>query len=367
MRTYLVGGAVRDELLGREVSERDWVVVGASEDEMRRRGFMRVGHAFPVFLHPETGDEHALARTESKVAPGHTGFEFDASPDVDLVTDLKRRDLTINAMAKDEAGEIIDPYGGKRDMQGRVLRHVSEAFVEDPLRVLRVARFCTQLRDFGFQVAAETIEMMRVIAQSGELDHLPRERVWGEVSKVLDTRWLDVFLRVLDQADCLAPWFAECRFDDEALSRLGTLQRDLPSGVARFALLGAMLDEAACQALITRLAPPKPHARALRLVARHARAIRAWRIEHAEAIHDAFAAFASLKPATARAEVLRVVSTVAEIDGDALVERTRAFAALRLDDDHAKVPTGREYGEKLRAARLALVKRWLSTGPPPYA
>ena len=363
MKIYLVGGAVRDEMLGREVSEQDWVVVGASEEDMLKRGFTRVGHAFPVFLDPKSGDEHALARTESKVAPGHTGFEFNASPEVDLATDLKRRDLTINAMAKakDEAqGKIIDPYGGQRDLENRVLRHVSGAFVEDPLRVLRVARFCAQLRDFGFRVAAETLALMREIAQSGELDHLPRERVWGELARVLQTRWLDVFFGVLAEAGCLLPWFAECRFTSGALSKLGPWQRDLPSGVARFAVLGALLEEKDCQALVTRIAPPKQYARAVLLVARHVDAIRAWQSSGSESIHDAFLAFASIKPAQARDEVLQAVAKVAAVDWKPLRARVLRFSKVRLPGPQDQLPKGRAYGQALKAARIALIKEWRS-------
>ncbi len=358
MKTYLVGGAVRDQLLGREVRERDHVVVGASEQEMVKRGFTRVGHAFPVFLHPETGEEHALARKESKVAPGHTGFEFDASKGVDLVTDLKRRDLTVNAMAKDEDGKIIDPYGGRIDLERRVLRHVSDAFVEDPLRVLRVARFSAELRDFGFSVADDTLALMREIADAGELDHLPSERVFGELARVLETRWLDVFLSVLDRAGCLAPWFVECQqFTSADYAKLGTWQRDLPSGVARFAVLGALLGEDACQALVTRLGQPKQHSRAVSLVARHAQTVRRWRTDDAESICDALVAFANLKPALVRDEMLQVIARVAEIDQAVLNARTQALGALRLSAQ-SKPTQGREYGRLLRAARIELVKTW---------
>ncbi len=359
MKTYLVGGAVRDELLGRKVLERDHVVVGASEEEMLRRGFVRVGHAFPVFLHPHTGEEHALARKESKVAPGHTGFEFDASKGVDLVTDLKRRDLTVNAMAKDEDGKIIDPYGGRHDLERRVLRHVSDAFVEDPLRVLRVARFCAQMRDFGFSVAEETIALMQKIADAGELDYLPRERVRGELVKVLETRWLDVFLGVLTRARCLAPWFVECQFNNSEYAKLGMWQRDLPSGAARFAALGAALNENACQALVERLALPKRHGRAAILAARYANVIRHWRTDDAESICDALVAFANLKPAAARDEMLQVVARVAEIDQATLQARSQALGALRLNTE-GKPLGGREYGLKLRTAHMALVRTWLN-------
>src|ERR1700716_699734 len=160
MEVYLVGGAVRDRRLGRPVHERDWVVVGARPEELERDGFVPVGREFPVFLHPRTRDEYALARLERKVAPGYRGFTTQFSPDVTLEEDLKRRDLTINAMAESASGEIIDPYGGRRDLDERVLRHVSESFVEDPVRILRVARFAARYADLGFRVAEETRALM---------------------------------------------------------------------------------------------------------------------------------------------------------------------------------------------------------------
>ena len=183
MKTYAVGGAVRDELLGLPVKDRDWVVVGATPQEMLERGFLAVGRDFPVFLHPQTHEEYALARTERKTAPGYTGFAFHAAPGVTLEEDLVRRDLTINAMARDEAGTIIDPHGGRADIAARVLRHVSPAFAEDPVRILRVARFAARLTDFT--VAPETLELMRAMTAAGEVDALVAERVWQELARGL--------------------------------------------------------------------------------------------------------------------------------------------------------------------------------------
>jgi len=200
MQVYLVGGAVRDRLLGREVSERDWVVVGATPEELARAGFIPVGRDFPVFLHPKTKEEHALARLERKVAPGYRGFATEFSPAVTLEDDLRRRDLTINAMAQDEAGQIIDPYGGQRDLAARLLRHVSGAFAEDPVRILRVARFAARYAPLGFRVAAETLELMRTMVADGEANALVAERVWTETEKALGEPCPDVFITVL--RDC---------------------------------------------------------------------------------------------------------------------------------------------------------------------
>ncbi len=186
MEIYLVGGAVRDELLDRSVSERDWVVVGATPAELESRGYRPVGKDFPVFLHPQTGEEYALARLERKVAPGYRGFTTEFSPSVTLEQDLARRDLTINAMARDIAGNIIDPFGGRADLDKRLLRHVSPAFVEDPVRVLRVARFIARFAHLGFSVAPETLTLMRRMVESGEADALVPERVWRELARALD-------------------------------------------------------------------------------------------------------------------------------------------------------------------------------------
>ena len=183
MQIYAVGGAVRDELLGLPVKDRDWVVVGAKPQDMLARGFVAVGRDFPVFLHPQTHEEYALARTERKTAPGYTGFAFHAAPGVTLEQDLVRRDLTINAMAKDEAGAIIDPHGGRADLAARVLRHVSPAFGEDPVRILRVARFAARFVDFS--IAAATMELMRDMVAAGEVDALVSERVWQELARGL--------------------------------------------------------------------------------------------------------------------------------------------------------------------------------------
>lgn len=203
MASYLVGGAVRDALLGIAPQERDWVVVGVSAEEMLRLGYKPVGREFPVFLHPDTKEEYALARTERKVAPGHTGFAFHASTDVTLEQDLMRRDLTVNAMAQDEDGRVIDPYGGRADLERRCLRHVSDAFAEDPLRVLRTARFAAQFKHLEFTVAAETMALMARMAASGELDALSPDRVWQETEKALRTPRPDVFFEVLRAATAL--------------------------------------------------------------------------------------------------------------------------------------------------------------------
>jgi len=209
LNTYLVGGAVRDQLLGREVTERDYLVVGATPEQMLELGFMPVGKDFPVFLHPKTKEEYALARTERKQGKGYTGFVCYADSDVTIEEDLKRRDLTVNAMAMSDSGEIIDPYNGQQDLADKVLRHVSAAFIEDPLRVLRVARFAARYHQYGFSVAGETMALMAEIAAGGELQQLTAERIWKEMQRSLGEANPEVFFAVLRQCGALKALFPE--------------------------------------------------------------------------------------------------------------------------------------------------------------
>ncbi|MBB1526554.1 multifunctional CCA addition/repair protein [Pectobacterium carotovorum subsp. carotovorum] len=209
MKIYLVGGAVRDSLLGLPVTEKDWVVVGATPENLLAQGYQQVGKDFPVFLHPVSRDEYALARTERKSGKGYTGFVCHAAPDVTLEQDLLRRDLTINAIARTERGDLIDPYHGRRDLENRLLRHVSDAFSEDPLRVLRVARFAARFAHLGFQIAEETMALMQKMAHEGELAYLTPERVWKETEKALGTSSPDVYFQVLRDCGALAVLFPE--------------------------------------------------------------------------------------------------------------------------------------------------------------
>ena len=204
MKTYLVGGAVRDALLGVPVKDRDWVVTGATPEDMTALGYRPVGRDFPVFLHPDTNEEYALARTERKSGRGYHGFVFHTSPDVTLEQDLARRDLTINAMAQDEDGRIIDPYHGQSDLRKGILRHVSPAFSEDPVRILRVARYATRYAAQGFRIAPETLTLLQQIVSAGEADSLVAERVWNELVDALAEQAPSVFFNVLCECDALA-------------------------------------------------------------------------------------------------------------------------------------------------------------------
>jgi tRNA nucleotidyltransferase (CCA-adding enzyme) len=260
MKTYVVGGAVRDELLGLPVQDRDHVVVGADPAEMQRQGFRPVGADFPVFLHPETHEEYALARTERKTGPGYKGFAFHAAPDVTLEADLRRRDLTINAMARAEDGTLIDPHGGEADLRAGILRHVSEAFAEDPVRILRVARFAAR---FGFAIAPETLALMEQMVRSGEADALVPERVWQELARGLMERTPARMIAVLRECGALARVMPELDASvsdpqvPERLARRLELAASRRYGLAvRFALLVLDLSVEAAAALAQRVNAP---------------------------------------------------------------------------------------------------------------
>ncbi|MBT5825729.1 MAG: multifunctional CCA addition/repair protein [Gammaproteobacteria bacterium] len=209
MKAYLVGGAVRDTLLNLPVRERDWVVIGETPEAMIARGYTEVGKDFPVFLHPETKDEYALARIERKTTHGYKGFAIHATPDVRLEDDLIRRDLTINAMALMDNGEIFDPYGGQKDLENKIFRHISPAFCEDPVRVLRIARFCARYQHLGFSIAPETQSLMQDMVTQGEIDHLVPERVWAETAKALSEQSPAAYFQALRDCGALARIFPE--------------------------------------------------------------------------------------------------------------------------------------------------------------
>jgi tRNA nucleotidyltransferase (CCA-adding enzyme) len=268
MQVYLVGGAVRDELLGLPVPERDWVVVGATSEELQRAGYRAVGREFPVFLHPDSKEEYALARLERKTGPGYRGFETRFSPDVTLEQDLQRRDLTINAMARAADGTLIDPYGGQRDLQQRLLRHVSAAFVEDPVRVLRVARFAARLRAHGFSVAPETRELMRLMVSNGEINALVPERVWREMARALVEAHPEVFFDILEDCGALALLVPELHWDGEARTALQRAVELSPEGSVRFAALLADTPAPAITALCERLRIPNDYRELALLTAR---------------------------------------------------------------------------------------------------
>jgi len=267
MQIYTVGGWVRDQLLGRTHAhgDRDWVVVGSTPEQMLALGFRPVGRDFPVFLHPQTHEEYALARTERKSAPGYRGFVVHAAPDVTLEQDLGRRDLTINAMAMDEAGRLIDPFGGQRDLQARVLRHVGAAFIEDPVRILRLARFAARLPDFD--IAPETLALARRIVQQGEADALVPERAWQELARGLMEARPSRMIEVLDQSGLLQRWAPHLHIDADRLAALDrAADRALPLP-ARFAIFASALPPSeALDDLLARLRADQDSAQLARLL-----------------------------------------------------------------------------------------------------
>jgi tRNA nucleotidyltransferase (CCA-adding enzyme) len=260
MEIYLVGGAVRDELLGLEVRERDWVVVGATPAQMLALGYRQVGRDFPVFLHPETREEYALARSERKTAPGYRGFEVDADPGISLEEDLKRRDLSINAMARDAAGRLIDPYHGLADLRAGILRHVSPAFSEDPVRLLRIARFAARFAHLGFHIAPETMQLLRQMVTDGEVNHLVAERVWQEIIKALAESSPARFFEVLCECNAMAAIVPELEvlcIQGDSLQRLARIARQYPEPKLGFASLCLDLELEQIHSIGQRLPIPK--------------------------------------------------------------------------------------------------------------
>jgi len=381
MRIYLVGGAVRDQLLGRAVADRDYVVVGATPQQMLARGFRAVGKDFPVFLHPQTQEEYALARTERKTGHGYHGFAFHAEPTVTLEQDLARRDLTINAMARSDDGTLVDPFGGAQDLQARLLRHVSPAFAEDPVRVLRVARFAARYATLGFRIAAPTLALMRAMVEAGEVDHLVAERVWQETRKALTEPTPAAFVRalrdcgalrrVLPEVDALYGVPQRAEFHPEIdtgthVELVLDMAAELAPGddiVAFCALthdLGKALTPAAelprhvmheqrglapLRALCARLKVPAEHAALAALVCRH----------HLEA-HRAF----ELRPAT-------VLKLIEQLDALRRPERlTRFLLACEADqrgrhghaqDRYAQAAKALQKGVRVQAARTSRFER----------
>jgi tRNA nucleotidyltransferase (CCA-adding enzyme) len=362
MKAYVVGGAVRDELLGLPVADRDWVVVGATPEELTQLGFKPVGKDFPVFLHPETGEEYALARTERKSGRGYKGFTVYAAPEVSLEEDLRRRDLTINAMARDDAGALIDPFGGARDLKAGVLRHVSEAFAEDPVRILRVARFAAR---YGFRVAGETMDLMRRVAEAGELEHLVAERVWQELARGLSEPEPQLMFEVLEACGALArlvPEVQAIRADGTRRKAFGAaLERAVASLPVRFALIAWFLPaeavagcEQAMTGLCERLRAPT-EARELALAVCRCKALlegaasegpaallellkRADAFRRGERFQDLRAVARAADPgeacAAAMARAERALQAAAAVDGGAIAAAAPAPAEIpaRIDD-----------------------------------
>lgn len=266
LKIYLVGGAVRDQLLRLPVKEKDWVVVGATPEEMMVRGFKLVGKQFPVFLHPKTYEEYALARTEQKVQKGYKGFIFYTAPDVTLEEDLKRRDFTINAIAKAPNGKLIDPYNGQQDLKNKIFRHISDAFQEDPVRILRLARLATKFPDFSIHY--DTLDLVKKMINSGEMNALVPERVWKELVRALNNENPDRFFTVLHQCNVLSILFPEIKIEGKGMTALISVANRTRSGVIRFSALLSDLTPVEIQKLVKRYRVPNEYKDLAILVAR---------------------------------------------------------------------------------------------------
>jgi len=351
---------VRDELLGREVTDRDWVVVGRTPEAMLAEGYTQVGKDFPVFLHPESHEEYALARTERKTAAGHLGFECHAGIDVTLEQDLERRDLTVNALAKDAQGVLIDPYGGEQDLRDGLLRHVSPAFAEDPLRILRVARFAAQL---GFVVAPETLALMQTMARENATAELPAERIWQEFHKALGSADVAAFVRVLRESNALAPWFVELEIPDSKLVVVGE------TAMQRFGSIGWILGVQDFQKLVQRLKAPRRFERFGLAAAKHSVVLSEWRTKASNELLAALQGCGALQAGARERydDFLSLLSwqtqTFGEFDAGALArlalnlteigaEEAIAFAL----DAGATQPAGKELGDAIARVRCAHIE-----------
>jgi tRNA nucleotidyltransferase (CCA-adding enzyme) len=357
MEIYLVGGAVRDELLGLPVKERDWVVVGSTPEEMLRLGFRQVGRDFPVFLHPKTNEEYALARTERKVGAGHTGFVCHAGPDVTLEQDLMRRDLTVNAIAKAIDDSLIDPWGGKRDLEARVLRHVSAAFVEDPLRVFRVARLAARFATLGFSVAAETLELMRAMAAKGALRELSAERVGAEVAKALGTASPKVFFDVLRAVGALDDWLPEVT--DASAAMIARIAPRISDPELRFAALGWDLESAVAARLGNRLKLPGEWLDLVSTVARDGRELARYRALEPAALFARLKSAGGLRRVRHFERALAVIGALADVDLTVLGVLATQLRELDTAGLREAGLEGRELGEALDRERVEIVAAFL--------
>ena len=383
MKIYQVGGSVRDELLGLPVTDRDYVVVGATPEAMAALGFRPVGRDFPVFLHPQTHEEYALARTERKHGRGHQGFVFHADPTVTLEADLLRRDLTVNAMARDEVGVLIDPYGGQRDLALRTLRHVSPAFGEDPLRVLRVARFAARL---GFAVAEETEALMRELVARGELRDLSPERVWQELAQGLVCRRPSRLLAVLRRCGALREVVPELdelfgaagagQQPDQGVATALALDRGAAAGfppplAVQFGVAARHLALAQVEAMATRLRVSADCRDAALNAIRHAATLQRADALSAEEWLALLTGLDALRRPE-RLDVLLAVNAAHALPGSqanigAECSRTLAMSALKALSgiDYGRLETGGGDGiaERARRLRLSALREWLATAP----
>lgn len=378
MKIYLVGGAVRDKLLGLPIKERDWVVVGATTKDMLHLGYKQVGKEFPVFLHPETREEYALARQERKVKPGYQGFTFDTSQNVTLKDDLKRRDLTINAMAETPEGKLTDPYHGKEDLEQKILRHVSDAFVEDPVRILRVGRFLARFAHQGFRVAPETVMLMKKMVASGEVDALVAERVWKELERALAEKNPEKFFEVLSECGALSVLFPHLTINGPGMSALMAASTFTHSPAIRFAALLHALPEdndnkseakKIISALCHRYRVPNAYSELAQLIAAHCEEALSARKLSAEKLLKLFAAVDIFRRFERFNHFLQATDAIAKsrkliFDSQWLkkcAEQTKSIDVQQLINQGI---TGNKLPPVLKEKRLKIIEDWIEkTGP----
>lgn len=363
MKIYLVGGAIRDEMLGLPVKERDWVVVGGTPEELIAKGFQPVGKAFPVFIHPETHEEYALARTERKIGKGYKGFTFYTAPDVSLEEDLKRRDLTINAMARSPKGGLIDPYHGQHDLQNKLLRHISSAFAEDPVRILRLARFASKLTEF--QVAEETNKLMKKMVTNGEVNALVKERVWQELARALSEKAPQRFFIVLDNCGALKILFPEINPQGNGIKALAIATILTADPVIRFATLFHDIAESSTKNFCHRLRVPREFANLAHLISQWFQTFQ--QIKHATA--NTILHFIKSTDALRRLErfekfllachaCLLVYDPKSDFSRQSfLIEILKNMNAIDLTALQAQNLKGHEFGKALHDLQLAAIKK----------
>ncbi len=356
LNTFLVGGAVRDELLGLTPDERDWVVVGATPEQMLALGFSQVGRDFPVYLHPDTKDEYALARTERKSGHGYGGFEVQAAPDVTLEQDLQRRDLTINAIARDQQGQLIDPYGGQQDLEARCLRHVSDAFVEDPLRVLRAARFAARFHYMGFTIAPDTAALMSQLSHSGELAHLPAERLWQETEKALNTANPEVYIQTLEQCGAIAALYPDWHPRKQELANLAAATAQA-NPVIRFASVLAHQSPDVVEVLCDTLGAPNQYRDLARLAARHGMDCHCRTGEHALKLLELTDAWRRPERFTDFLEVCRFTHLLQADEQSKLLQARETTQTIDTADWVAAGIKGAAIGERVQQERLQRLNR----------
>lgn len=366
MKIYLVGGAVRDQLLGLPVKERDWLVEGATEDEMLALGYRRVGKEFPVFLHPKTNEEYALARKERKIEAGYKGFTFDTSTEVQIADDLRRRDLTINAMARTSENELIDPYQGQKDLQNKLLHHVSDAFSEDPVRILRVARFLARYAQMGFRVAPDTMTLMQQMVKAGEVNALVAERVWKEFERALGEANPEMFFQVLADCGALEILFPYLSTDPIGIQALQTAAKLQLSKVQRFAALCHNLDKPMINTLCERYRSPNYYRElALLTVTHYQRACDATALNNPSSLLKLFNALDIFRRYPRFIDFIRACEAIAQTRAlpfkatwlEKAAEITKSFDVHEL----LKLKlTGEELAQRLKEKRCERLTNWLT-------